>query len=490
VTDATRNFTDQEWQRLRGHYDFINQRRERANGRGRGGGRNSACGGPARGRGRINDDISARSIQALQQASSILSEIMANTNTANNIQGGNNVNAGNNFGVASYGGRHVRFENQGGRGPRTMSKIITQPRRSINSARSHSTATPASIVANCEVDSHADTCCLGANFVPVYFMGKVCDVSPFLDSMPTQNDVEICTGATAFEDDTGNTVILIVNEALWMGDRMQHSLINPYQIRAAGIQRCDDPTDDNRPFGIQVDEFQIPFKMAGSTCIFPTRTPTQWELDNCPHVEITSDLEWNPNGVHFGHDVSVDDSGESVTISAYDTRHRRPDIDPATLSKQWGIGLETARNTIRATTQLGIRHALHPITRRYRTDYMSLRHRRLHTTFYSDTLFTKTRSLHGHKCAQVTTDGWFLHTYPMFSKSHAGDALTHFVSDVGIPDVVVVDNAPELTGTNTEFQRVCRYYKITQHQTEPFTPRQNRAELGIRELKKRWRNKM
>jgi len=111
-----------------------------------------------------------------------------------------------------------------------MSKIITQPHQSISAAWIQSTAIPASIVANCEIDSHADTCCLGANFVPVYFSGKVCDVSPFLDSMPIQSNVDICTGATAFEDETGNTMILIVNEVLWMGDKMQHSLINPYQI--------------------------------------------------------------------------------------------------------------------------------------------------------------------------------------------------------------------------------------------------------------------
>ena len=44
VTNATHNFLDQEWQRLRGHYDFINQRREHANGRGRGGAHNPARG--------------------------------------------------------------------------------------------------------------------------------------------------------------------------------------------------------------------------------------------------------------------------------------------------------------------------------------------------------------------------------------------------------------------------------------------------------------
>jgi len=105
-------------------------------------------------------------------------------------------------------------------------------------------------------------------------------------------------------------------------------------------------------------------------------------------------------------------------------------------------------------------------------------------------MFTKIRSIHGHKCAQITTNGLFIHAYPMTSKSQAGDALHHFISDIGIPDVVVVDNAQEQIGPKSEFSKVCRQYKVKQRQTEPYTPRQNRAELGIRELKKKWRLKM
>ena len=129
-----------------------------------------------------------------------------------------------------------------------------------------------------------------------------------------------------------------------------------------------------------------------------------------------------------------------------------------------------AKKTLRATTQAGIRHAVHPLSRRYRTDHMNLRHKRLHTTFYSDTLFSGIRSLHKNKCAQVTTDGHFIHVYPMVSNSCAGDALTHFVEEIGIPDVVVVDGTAEQTGPDTDFVKTCRYYKIKQHQTEPYTP--------------------
>jgi len=111
-------------------------------------------------------------------------------------------------------------------------------------------------------------------------------------------------------------------------------------------------------------------------------------------------------------------------------------------------------------------------------------------TFYSDTLFSGITSLHGNKCAQVTTNGKFIHVYPMAFKSKAGDALSKFVQDVGIPEMIVVDSAQEQVGKNTELNWTCKYYKIQQWQTEPYTPRQNRAEGAIGEVKKRWCNKM
>jgi len=372
-----------------------------------------------------------------------------------------------------------------------MSKVLSNARRNVSASRTHTVAEPQVVESNCEIDNHADTCCIGSNFLPIYFTGKVCDVSPFLDTMPKQGDVEICTGATAYDNDRGETIILVINEALWMGDFMDHSLLNPYQIRASGISLCDDPTDHSRLFGMKVDDEEIHFRMQGSTCMFKTRTPTDWELQNCRQVELTDDREWNPNEVHFGmHVEHIASEQQSISVQAYDTRHRRANIQPEVLSRQWGIGLDTARNTLKCTTQAGIRHAIHPITRRYRTDYMNLRHRRLHTTFYSDTLFTKMTSLHGHKCAQVTSDGQFIHVIPMVNKANAGQALEYFVGDVGIPECVVVDNAPELVGRESDFQKVCRQFKIKVRQTEPFTPRQNRAELGIRELKRKWRAKM
>jgi len=59
--------------------------------------------------------VSAHSIQALQQANSIISDIMAEMQMNNNEQPYRETsNAGNSFGVASYGGRQTHFQNPGG----------------------------------------------------------------------------------------------------------------------------------------------------------------------------------------------------------------------------------------------------------------------------------------------------------------------------------------------------------------------------------------
>jgi len=172
VTNATHNFPDQEWQRLRGHYDFINQRREHANWRGRGGPTILLeAGSAARGWGRNSDVISV-----LQQASSIQSEITANMNPRTDMQGADDGNGGNSFGVASYGGQKIHFENQGRWGLRTMSKTL---HRLIEAYVQHGPILqpiPHALLQIVRYTASWTPVVLVQNFVPIYLTGKVCDV--------------------------------------------------------------------------------------------------------------------------------------------------------------------------------------------------------------------------------------------------------------------------------------------------------------------------
>ncbi len=182
----------------------------------------------------------------------------------------------------------------------------------------------------------------------------------------------------------------------------------------------------------------------------------------------------------------------SPTDSAI-TNDRHHPLTPASLAKKFGIGLNTAKQTIKVTTQLGVRSAVHPLSRRYRTDFWSNRHRRLNTTVFTDTFFSKTKSVRQNTCAQLYTTGEnFYYVHPMrdHKKANLANSLQHFVEDVGVPHTMFSDGANEMIGPNTEFNRLCHHYRIAQRHTEPYSPWQNKAEPGIGHLKRRWKRRM
>jgi hypothetical protein len=150
------------------------------------------------------------------------------------------------------------------------------------------------------MDNHADTCCFGSNFTPLYFTGQVCDVSPFTDSYDAMQIIEVCSAATAWDQlVAGPTYILEYHQGLWFGNKLSHSLINPNQSRNFGISLCDDPFDPHRKLEIHDPEtnVRIPLDMLGLTCYFDSRVPSKYELDNCQHIIMTSDEVWDPTNM-------------------------------------------------------------------------------------------------------------------------------------------------------------------------------------------------
>lgn len=382
-----------------------------------------------------------------------------------------------------------------------------------------------------EIDNHADTICFGKNFRPIHFTSEVCSVSPFLATYDEQNDVPICTAATAYDFDDGETVILIFGQGLWFGKQMDKTLINPNQCRHFGVEICDDPMDPYRKLGITIDEDTfIPLGMEGSTCGFVTRCPSLDEMDTCRHFYLSDEEIWDPHTVCFdnGNGERVVSSlhrrtnevltnefdskmaqissvynqnllaerllanakAKQIQIGATYSDKRHHGSDPNLLARKWGIGVQRAKDTLKCTTQQNIRSAILPLTRRYRTDLVSQRLKRLSTRFYTDTIYAKHKSLQGHNCAQMFTDGeGFVVAFPLRSKEDAGEALQKNCRDVGIPNELHYDNANEMVGPNTKFQTLCREYKIKTSTTEPHSPWQNRCEniVGIIQTKAKGR---
>jgi Reverse transcriptase (RNA-dependent DNA polymerase) len=340
---------------------------------------------------------------------------------------------------------------------------------------------------------------------------------------------------------------------LWFGNQMTNSLINPNQLRAYGLIVNDDPFDHTRDFGIDGDNLFIPFDTTGTVVHFESRTPTNWEKTHLPVILLTGE-DWNPTeevlrpgfpsrednemrtirsltvcntsvktGIETHGEIEaalmrisgaygekefcnrlisavniattyredIDQREDERKASGVITSERHSRVTPEEVARKWNIGLQTAKDTLRVTTQKGIRTAIHPMTRRVRVDHLHLHRHRLKGTWYADTLLSKVKSKLGNTCANVYTQGKFTRVVPMTSRKDVGKSLIEFTDDVGIPERLVTDGATEFTGRHTEFVKEARRMRIILHTTEQGRKNQNHAaerEIGF--LAKRWKLRM
>jgi hypothetical protein len=67
-------------------------------------------------------------------------------------------------------------------------------------------------------------------------------------------------------------------------------------------------------------------------------------------------------------------TSKHIFIAATQSSEWKTTITPEKNAKQWGIGLETAKATLQASTQLAKRQAIHPLHRHFQTEVMQLRY--------------------------------------------------------------------------------------------------------------------
>jgi len=260
-------------------------------------------------------------------------------------------------------------------------------------------------IARMELDSHADTCCIGKYAEVLYTdINKVMTVQPFLESLGNAKNVPVVTAAVAYDDpDTGRVWILIVHQALYFPE-MKHHLLCPMQLRMNDVSVNErpkflttKPTAEDHAIISADGELVIPLDISGVSSYFPVRCPTKAELHDCTHIELTSPTpEWQPHDVVFAEeeskmlarfnqitklvqimDIHPDPSTLSIklskrstipafttvtvkkTVTIADTGERFV-LTPERLAETWGIGLPAAQRTLRATTQKGVRALAYP----------------------------------------------------------------------------------------------------------------------------------
>ena len=146
-----------------------------------------------------------------------------------------------------------------------------------------------------DMDSHADTTVAGANCCVLSYTGKECDVAPYREDYDSIPNIPIVTAATAWQSDyTGQVYIIVFNEALWMGNDMSDTLVNPNQMRHFGTIVQDNSTSES-PLHIRTNDasFSMPLQIRGTIVGASTHTPTEQELQECPRIELTSRNTWD-----------------------------------------------------------------------------------------------------------------------------------------------------------------------------------------------------
>ena len=275
---------------------------------------------------------------------------------------------------------------------------------------------PDGTVADNESDTNADTIVAGQNFINIGNTSRVADVYGFTKELGKCDNIPIASAATAWTDPaTKMTYILVFHETLFYGSKLDHSLINPNNLRDFGVGYWDNPYDQERPLSIEVpDGISIPLSTKGTKIFFSTFKPSRIQLDTCPHIQMNSAEPWNPQEVIMGQVISENGLPFSISTLGTDNVRSKRYLDPVTdealidssgfgywhqdvvikrqaceviqygqetqmpritistdrhqkvtehlLAERFGIGIDRARATLRSTTQKGIRSAIMPLS--------------------------------------------------------------------------------------------------------------------------------
>ena len=387
------------------------------------------------------------------------------------------------------------------------------------------------------IDSWADTCCAGRHcYVEEFVLGKVVNAVGFTPSLGAMNGLPIAHVLYAFDAPDGTTFILECNNAIYLGEDMDDSLINPIQCEENNVRvdirpRAYYPHCDHAQSVRFDDGTELRLQYDGVLPYLPVRRPTKDEIHYCRRLTMTSRDLWDPHMVDGSfsrlqsyahseesyldhnmfevdpisnelmslrlsmmiackqqlHPPEDDDDEPTSHCSIFKMQTRRDDsISPEDLCKLLHIGLATAQRTLQSTTHQCIR-STGLLSRRFKTDRSQLRYKQLmrgYGTFYCDYLKVGCTSLRGFIGGVVYTNKvGFKKFYPCTDETgiETGRSLKSFIEMVGLPSSLHSDNHKNFK--EGLFKKLLRRFGIHSTYTEPHSPWQNRAEYSIGEIK-------
>ena len=206
-----------------------------------------------------------------------------------------------------------------------------------------------------ELDMHADTTVLGYNCVVLSYTGKECEVSPYSSEYKAVQNIPVVTGAMVWTNPMeGTAYLLVFHESLWMGDKLDHTLVNPNQLQAYGVSVQDNPFD-TKPLSITTDDVSVNLYSEGMIICGDTRMPTESKLGQLPWLILTSPHDWDPHNVCFPsyscHSSDSTPTKSSHSILAVDTLLQHTIYNPIMVASLMSSQVQVAEIATRAALQ-------------------------------------------------------------------------------------------------------------------------------------------
>jgi hypothetical protein len=119
----------------------------------------------------------------------------------------------------------------------------------------------------------------------------------YYSKLPAVQRISVTSAGTAWIDpNTGQPYLLILNEFLFFGDHLNHTLLCPNQLHSNGLMVHDTPLmfDQNGTHSIYdpVSDIRIPMDLKGVVSYFDSSNPTLEESMDMPVIVLTSSIIW------------------------------------------------------------------------------------------------------------------------------------------------------------------------------------------------------
>ena len=149
------------------------------------------------------------------------------------------------------------------------------------------------------MDSHTDISCVGKH-------GRVLEViegplvRPFNDKYIPISNVQAVNAAFTVDSVNGDTYIFHINQCLNFQFSMEDSILytNQAQFHGTIVNNVPKSFQKNSTQSIIIpthENLEFPLQMSGPVSYLSVRYPTNWDMNNFPHIHLTNaSAEWKP----------------------------------------------------------------------------------------------------------------------------------------------------------------------------------------------------